>query len=120
MRKISADPLAQPICHAVTLLQHCALELAGHLPQTVELDGAELAEILQAVHDLGYILMIVLFLLFVRDIDGDEVAVFGVVHFVDLMLVGALGFGLVVMRLGLLPPGLDFLTDGVVLGLDFA
>lgn len=64
--------------------------------------------------------MIVHFLLLIRDVDGDEVGVFGIVHFDHLLLVRVLGLGPVVAGLGLFAPSLELLACSVVLALDLA
>ncbi len=64
--------------------------------------------------------MVVIFLLLVGDVDGDEVGILGIVHLNDLLLVGVLALGPVERRLGLLALALYLLADGIVLRLDLA
>lgn len=64
--------------------------------------------------------MIVLFFLPIGDVDCNEIGVFGVVHVEKLLLISALGFGFVVVRLGLFALRLEVLAGGVILGLGLA
>lgn len=120
MGQVPLDFLALVLDESVALLKHGSLQPSCHVPQKVELQDSEFIQVLQAVHDLWDVFVVVFFLLLVGDIDGDEVGVFGVVHVKELLLVGALCFGLVGMRFSLLALALEVLACVVVFAFDFA
>lgn len=120
MRQVALDFLALVLDESVALLKHGNLQPSCYVPQKVELQSSEFIQILHAVHDLGNVFVVVFFLLLVGDVDGDEIGVFGVVHVKELLLVGALCFGLVGMRFGLLALALEVLACVVVFAFDFA
>lgn len=120
VRGVALDLDAEVLHHLEALLHQAGLEVRGGAPEAVELENTKLVEVLEAVHDLGEVLVVVLLLEAIGDVDGDEVGVFSIVHLEDLLLVGTLGLGLVVVGLGLLAAGFDLVADGVVLGLGLA
>lgn len=120
MRQVSLDLIALVLDKTVALLKHSDLQPSCHVPQKVELQCFKFTQVLHAIHDLGDIFVVVFLLLFVGDVDGDEIGVFGVVHIKELLLVGALCFGFISMRFSLLPLALEVLACVVVFALDFA
>lgn len=95
MGQVSLDFLALVLDKSVALLKHGSLQPSCHIPQKVELQRFELTQVLQAVHNLGDVFVVIFFLLFVGNVDGDEIGIFGVIHVKKLLLVGALCFGLI-------------------------
>lgn len=120
MGQVSLDLLALVLYESGALLKHGSLQPSCRLPQKVELQDPEFVQILQAIHDFGNVFVVVFLLLLVGDVNGNEIGVFGVVHVKELLLVGALGLGLVGMRFGLLALALEVLASAVVFAFDFA
>lgn len=120
MGQVSLDLRALVLDKSVALCKHGNLQSSCYIPQKVELQCFEFTQVLQAIHDLRDVFVVVFFLLLVGDIYGDEVGVFGVVHIKELLLVGALCFGLVAMRFGLLALAFEILACVVIFALDFA